>query len=127
MEPRNLEEVIQEVAAMRDGNNQPVEDKIKDLVIGLRRWGINTENSCQGHFNFYRFPWVHISRKNPEDLNKLATLVLAWRNPLKSHWVLKPFGSFWQLQPESPRWWKLWKFQKEAMDFGKFLQELKEV
>jgi len=46
MKLRDLEEVKREVEEIRDESGKRVDEKIKPLVIGLRRWGINTEFSC---------------------------------------------------------------------------------
>lgn len=135
MRPRNLQEVRKEVEAMRDTKGEPVEKKIKDLVIGLRRWGIKTEASCQGHFfHGFPFPWIDVSW---ESLEELAHLVgLHWwnlseggkREPAsgKPSWVIKPIGTFLRIIPENKGRWKLRKLQKEAIGFGKFLQDIPE-
>lgn len=127
MKPRNLTEVVQEVENIRDLKGQPVDDQIKDLVVGLRRWGITTEMSCEGHLSNWPFPWICVSSKDVEGLNKIRILILSWRNPLKSPWVFVPFGGFWRMQPKNLNQRLLRKHQEEAVDFGKFLRELEEI
>lgn len=135
MRPRSLEEVRKEVEAMRDACEEPPDKKIKDLLIGLRRWGIKTEASCQGHFfHGFPYPWIDVSWESLENLVHLVGL--HWWNlseggeeePAsgKASWVIKPIGTFLRVIPEDKSRWKLRKLQKEAMDFGKFLQEIPE-
>ena len=135
MRPRNLEEVRREVEGMRDAMGEPIDEKIKDLVIGLRRWGIKTEASCQGHFfHGFPYPWIDVSWESLEDLAHLVGLY--WWNlseggkiePAsgKPSWVIKPIGIFLRIIPEDKGRWKLRKLQKEAIGFGRFLQEIPE-
>lgn len=133
MKPRNLKEVRKEVESMNDTRNIGVDGKIKDLVIGLRRWGIETTASCQGHpFPFWSpsYPWINVA---PESLEDLVYLIGWWNNPpdgrgsptvVKSIWGIIPAGTFLRIVPEGQRWWKLRRFQKEAMEFGRFLQQI---
>jgi len=132
MRPRDLGRVCKEVEAMRDSCGEPVDKKIKDLVIGLGRWGVKTEASCQGHFfHGFPYPWIDILWESLEDLTRL--IGLHWwhlsegglKEPAsgQSSWVIKPIGgTSLRMMPEDKGRWKLRRLQKEAMGFGKFLQ-----
>ncbi|MDP2864370.1 MAG: hypothetical protein Q8N73_01780 [bacterium] len=120
MKCRNLEEVRREVETIKDRLEEPIDSKIKDLVIGLRRWGIKTEASCQGHLlKGLPYPWVDVSWESTKDLAKLVGL---------RTWVIKPFSTFVRLIPESKgeRWniFKLLRLQRDTIAFGKFLQDI---
>ena len=141
MKPRNLGEVRREVENMRDAIGQPVEEKIKPLVIGLRRWGIDTDSSCQGHLiHGFRYPWVDIPyedffedseqiRSQRVQARRTQELMKAWQIKSKNSWILdwifRPHG-FLRLMPQNRSRWKLRKMQKDVIEFGKFLQELPE-
>lgn len=137
MKLRDLKEVKKEVEAIRDKFGEPIDKKIKDLVVGLRRWGIITEGSCQGHFfHGFPYPWIDVSWESLEDLAHIVGLHW-WNIPVgggkepavaKKSWVIKPFGTFVRLIPESKgeRWniFKLLRLQRDAIAFGKFLQDI---
>ncbi|OIO47065.1 MAG: hypothetical protein AUJ31_00515 [Parcubacteria group bacterium CG1_02_39_15] len=133
MKLRDLEEVKREVEEIRDESGKRVDEKIKPLVIGLRRWGINTEFSCQGHrrskSEVLSFPSVEIS---PKDYKKVKKLISAFGG---NSWILKK--ERWstkegipkitlRLVPRNKNGRKLIRMQKDAIEFGKFLQELPE-
>jgi len=86
MKTRDLEEVRREVEEIKDESGK-VDKKIKPLVIGLRRWGVNTEFSCQGHrrskSEALSFPSVIIS---PKDYRKVKKLISAFGG---NSWILK--------------------------------------
>ena len=130
MRPRDLEKVRKEVERIRDRLEMPIDPKIKDLVIGLRRWGIETTASCEGHLNHgYPYPWVDIDRK---DLEKITRIVgIWWSGKDKDHpatdqtrWVIKPFATFVRIVPEDKKSRSLKEMQKDAVAFGKYLQTL---
>lgn len=124
---RNLKEVKKEVAQMRDSLGMGVDPKVKELVIGLRRWGINTLGSCQGHHNrASSFPWVDVPIKQA----RLLAKIVSWQNrpnlpngkPNVNTWVLRP-GANIRLFPDN-RQRPLEEMQKDAIEFGLFLQNL---
>ena len=135
MKPRDLIEVQKEVAAIRDRLGEPIDAKIKDLVVGLRRWGVKTTMSCQGHWRGMPFPWVTISQ---ESSLILFELLAVWNAPNmpdrpnrgrdawnQSPWVVQPiFGDELRVMPRQQGWWRLGGLQKDAIAFGKFLQNL---
>jgi len=127
MKPKNIQEIKRQVDALRDGMGKPIDSKIKPLVIGLWRWGIKTDMSCQGHKpDGYPFPWVTVFHSQA----KRVARVVAWQNrPIlcngrknKNHWVLKPGGYTFQLRPERIK--GLRQLQRDAITFGEFLQGL---
>jgi len=130
MKTRNLEEVRKEVGDLRDACGEPIDEKIKELVIGLRRWGIKTLMSCEGHMGHgCPYPWVDVSWDNLEDA---ARLLSVWwsgkehRVPAadQPRWVMKPFAGMIRLFPEDKHSRDLEVLQEEAVAFGKFLQKI---
>ncbi|MBZ9569478.1 hypothetical protein KJA16_00965 [Patescibacteria group bacterium] len=132
LEPRDLEEVMREVELMEIRKKRRIDPKIRDLVIGLRRWGINTGMSCQGDYERFPFPWIDISSK---DTRKLLA-ICGWYNVQKRpfletiKWVILPMT--WpsgkisiRLVPRGEE--SLEKLQESAIEFGKFLQKLPEL
>lgn len=128
MEPRNIEEVRREVEETKDRLGKPVDQKIKELVIGLRVWGIYTEGSCEGHTDRRMpFPWVDVPYEQAEEAAKLV----AWQNrpvlmngePNDNFWVIKP-GSALRIIPENLTGAPLERLQEQAREFGQFLQSM---
>lgn len=127
MEVNNLRRVRKEVDEITDALGKPIEKGIRELVIGLKRWGIETEQSCEGHYRWGTpYPWVTIPFKEARKLN----LVVAWQNrPVlengksnKNTWVIRP-SVFLELIPED-RGQSLKKLKARAAEFGFFLQKL---
>lgn len=132
MKPRNLEEVKKEVDRLRDKLDLEIDEKIKDLVIGLRRWGIETTASCEGHSDGgLPYPWVDI---DPTDLARIAKILPHWwfgkdKNLPASdqpRWIIKPFAGVIRILPEDKRSRSLEEMQEDAIAFGKWLQQLPE-
>ncbi len=127
MTPRNLEEVRKEVEKIRDNFGKPVEGKIKPLVIGLRRWGIKTRQSCEGHLSrALSYPWVSISKRQVSRVVKIMGRHNGLRLPdgkkNRNIWVLRP-GGVLRLMPEEKNR-DLEGMQKDAIERGLFLQNL---
>lgn len=127
MKTRCLEEVKKEVGSFQDRLGKSIEPKIEDLVIGLRRWGIATKASCEGHKERgCSYPWVDVPAKEAVRLSKLVS----WQNRPKlpggkdnlNIWVLRP-GADIRLIPAN-RERPLEKMQEDAVEFGLFLQNL---
>lgn len=132
MKTRPLEEVREEVEAMRSGEGTPVDERIKTLVIGLRCWNVETVNSCAGHLGRGQglpYPWVDTAVKDAEkvvqlvrrgNMEKLQTL------PIEKAklWIIKPYAGFLRIMPEQAEHRKLEEMQQDAINFGQFLQEL---
>ena len=141
---RNIDEVKKEVEGLRDGTGKPIDELIKPLVIGLRMWGFQTQNSCQGHFKcllgylrkiWYRIrrvylswesyeclPWAQIVIKDPAEAIRLKKILAEWQG----NWILVDLhteDNIWLLRPKG-RWWELRKKQREALNLGLFLQQL---
>jgi len=133
MKPRDLDEVKREVEEIQDESGKKVDEKIKPLVIGLKRWGVNTEASCQGHrrskSEVLLFPSVIIS---PKDYRRVKKLISAFGGNSwiikKESWVNEKGKKFLQMKllPKNKDHRKLVRMQKDAIKFGKFLQELPE-
>lgn len=129
IKPRSLTEVSREVAHLTDKLGLLVDVKIVPLVIGLRRWGIQTISSCQGHADRGdSYPWVDVSVSQAVFL---ATMI-GWQNRPKfldgsdnrNTWVLRPqFQDVFRLIPEN-KGRSLEELQNDAIEFGKFLQNL---
>lgn len=121
MKTRSLEEVRAEVQAM------DLEPGIKDLVIGLRRWEVDTDTSCQGHVDEgLGFPWVLIPAHYIEKVGWLVC-AFSFQHPLDNPWVLKPLGCLWMLQPENHYGLTLEEMRNQARKLGEFLQNLPET
>ena len=123
---KSLETIRKEVEKLQDKLGKPVEEHIKELVIGLRWCGITTESSCEGHEEYGAgYPWVKIAYDQAEKLVQ----VLGWQNrpvlpnnqPNKNIWVIRP-GGLLELMPEN-RNLPLKKLQEQAIEFGHFLQD----
>ena len=77
MKPKSLDKIKKEVDGMKDKLGKSVDTGIRDLVIGLRRWGINTSQSCEGHEDEgHPYPWVSIPYNQAEEISKLV----GWQN-----------------------------------------------
>ena len=62
-EPQNEKEVGWKEAEQNLEKFGGIEDGIKETVVGLNVFGIETVNSCEGHFNHGRIaPWVSIEK-----------------------------------------------------------------
>lgn len=127
---RNLKEIKRKVEQMRSGLGIPVDEKIKPLVIGLHFCGIKeTTFSCEGHLDHgVPYPWVDIPRKYAERVAQ----VVAWQNRPKlpngrqneNIWVIRPRPKTQlRLIPENKDL-PLEELQKQAIEFGIFLQNL---
>ena len=140
MRARNPEEVQKEMRCLDEelaSRGEAIDPKIRNLVIGLRRWGVETRNSCQGHWNPWNnlhYPWVDCDEGS---LEIVAILLATYPHYYRvgylgkktsavwnSGWVIKSFfGMFWIL-PERHEWWRIPWLQRDAVSFGKWLQEL---
>ncbi|PIR72918.1 MAG: hypothetical protein COV26_01295 [Candidatus Nealsonbacteria bacterium CG10_big_fil_rev_8_21_14_0_10_36_23] len=130
MKTRDLEKVKAEVENIRDHSGK-VDEKIKPLVIGLREWGVKTISSCQGHkrsvSEVLLFPSIIIPS---QDAKKVRNLISVFK---KNSWVLQ--RETWvnsvgkrritlRLVPWNKKRRKLNRMQKDAIEFGLFLQQL---
>ena len=58
---KSLQAIKQEVLKLRDGNKQPIDPDIFDLIVGLRAFGVPTQYSCAGHKEKNEsFPYIDI-------------------------------------------------------------------
>jgi len=125
MKTRNLEEIREKVEQIRDEQGKPIDEKIKELVVGLQYCGIDTVVSCEGHLDHgFPYPWVAVPYYFAEKLAK----VVGWQNsPMirngvqnENTWVIRPNINL-RLMPED-RNLLLEELQKRAIEFGIFLQ-----
>lgn len=134
MKTRDLKRVRREVEKMRSGEGTPVDEKIKSLVIGLRRWDVQTENSCEGHLSYgcgLPYPWVDVAM---EDAQKAVMAVRGYNigklqeegTTRANLWIIKPYAGFLRIMPDNAKDQSLKEMQEDAIRFGKFLQELSE-
>ncbi len=124
-----LSKIKNEVEDMKDMIGTPVEPHIKDLVIGLRKFNIETISSCEGHDdeNEWKYPWVTISIS--EEVSRIIKII-SWYNmkvltgEIKGiSWVIFPKNVL-KLMPTN-KTLPLKKLQRGAVMFGKKLQETK--
>lgn len=127
--PRKIEEVKEELEQLekklyKEGI-EPIDKKIKPLIIGFWRWGIRTTNSCEGHKDKgFKYPWVRIRLT---DVGKATIILGEWqyrssREPKPLKWIIEPA---WEprIRPSDINK-PLEVLQKEAIDLGKWLQKL---
>ena len=124
---KNLKQIKKGVDLIKDKLGKPVEEGIKELIIGLHYCGIETESSCEGHHKDrgLPYPWVKIS-----DFSEKLAKVVGWQNRPKlldgsdnrNTWVIKPTASL-TLMPENKNL-PLEQLRKNAREFGVFLQNL---
>jgi len=119
-----VEQARQEVEAIRDRLGKPVDAKIQEFLVGLRRWGVETTMSCEGHyFGGYQFPWVDITA---ESLPLAATLLMLNYRRQQGHkpfWVIEPTATP-RIRTLKEGCLRLPFLKREAVRFGIFLQEL---
>lgn len=142
---------MKEVEKIEIRRKRKIDPKIRPLVMGLRKWRIETKMSCQGHEDRFPFPWIDISL---QDTGKLLA-ICGWYNlkerPFleKIKWVILPWYNIQKrLTLKKIRWAMLsmtWpsgeisirlvpqgnaplrKLQESAIEFGKYLQEISEL
>lgn len=133
---RPLDEVRREVAAAKDRLGMSVDKGIRNLVVGLRAWGVDTDASCEGHRNHGApFPWVDVPRRHTR---RLLLLVSLWNSVAPAderrgkakwrerEWVILPISSLIRLVP-GDRGRPLKEMQRRAGGFGCFLQDIEEI
>ena len=118
MKPKmTAEEARREVEAFRDSLDKPVDRKIKEFLIGLRRWGVETVMSCEGHYRRgCPFPWVSIKAESLP----MAMELLRFRSNL---WVVEPKASP-RIRTSQGGRLRLPFLKRKVEDFGIFLQEI---
>lgn len=113
---------------------EPIDESIKPLIIGLQMYGVRTTMSCGGHededTDRFPFPWIDVDKR---DLGLLVELVQCQNRPLlpdgtvnKNQWAIMPFlmdqVRLIPLNTERP----IAKIQKDVEVFGQFLQKYPE-
>ena len=64
--------IAQQVDTIKDGLGKGIEIGIKEAVIAINAFGINTTMSCEGHFERgVAGPWVDIDIQETEEIKKL--------------------------------------------------------
>ncbi len=117
----DLDKIRKEVEKVKDKKGMSVDPGIKELVIGLRYWGVKTIMSCEGHRKEgLPYPWVRFKYESMEKVVK----ALYWQYLAKSKvkWVIKIKGMP-MLVPEDKKEFNLKELQEGAVAFGKVLQE----
>lgn len=123
---------MKEVEEIERRTKRKIEPKIRVSVIALRRWGINTIFSCQGHRDRFPFPYIIISTKDVDKAIKLC----GWYNLRDKRtrgdidWVILPmrFPSgdvSIRLVPRGKG--TLEELQESAIEFGEALQNLQKL
>lgn len=128
----HLSVVRRSVDEMTDALGKRVEENIKPLVVGLRMHSVRTISSCEGHLDDARpaFPYVDVDKR---DLHLLVELIQRQNRPVlpdgssnENKWVIVPtLAEEVRLVPmnvDRP----LTLLQEYAVEFGRFLQKLKE-
>jgi len=66
-----LNSIREKINQLTDKLNEPIDEGIKDAVVMLNAFGLNTSQSCEGHIEKDRIsaPWVEIYPKEPEKEN----------------------------------------------------------
>ena len=126
---KKLEQVKKEVENIKDSLGKPIDPKIKDLIVGLRRWDIETLMSCEGHEDGLKYPWVDVDLGSIE---KLARIISIWWKDKgdnvpasdQPRWLMKVFAGMVRIIPENKDTRTLQEMQEDAENFGKFLQEI---
>ena len=127
----NLEEVANRVKEINHKGGF-IDSKIMPLVIGLNVWGIETDMSCEGHSDSeYAFPWVMIPWKY---LGRAARILLEWNYRTGKKWQSQDDNTvIWVIETvvyprirTLPLSLSLEILQKDAVQFGSFLQNLPE-
>lgn len=130
--PRSLKEIVAEVEAITDRLGHPIDERIKPLVIGLRRFDLRTTMSCEGHRTKdqkgFRYPWIDVDSK---DVRILMKLVQRQNAPIrmdgkrnKNMWVILPFlMDEVRLIPHDIRK-PLWRLHQDVTEFAEFLNEV---
>lgn len=121
-----LESARREVDSLCDRLGKPLDEKIKELVIGLRCHGIRTIASCQGHLDHgLPYPWVDVEKHY---LGILLKWVARENRPNLPNgkknlntWVIKPVAGSYRLIPEDKNL-PLEEMQEKAEEFGFFLK-----
>ena len=117
----DVERIRKEVEAIEDKKGMPVDPKIKELVIGLRYWGVKIVMSCEGHRKRgLPYPWVRFKYESMEKLVKALYWQYLSKNQIK--WVIKIKGMP-MLIPEDKKEFTLKELQEGAVAFGKLLQK----
>lgn len=142
---KSLAAIEEEVNNLADDLDEPVDEKIKRIVVALRYSGFNTTGSCEGHLDHgFPYPWVEIryddkkfSRSERKRLKKLLKTFHETRNS-KCHLLIQDFADF-RLQsvkwPRSARKRRkyvdipdekvLAVYQSEMNDFAEFIVSLR--
>jgi hypothetical protein len=125
---KSLKKVRKEVDQLCDKLSNPIDEKIKDLVVGLRYHGIKTTASCQGHLDRgLSHPWVQVDHRS---LHRLLRAVSRENRPNllggsenTNIWVFEPVAGDLRLIPKNKNL-PLEYLQKQAVEFGIFLQKM---
>lgn len=127
---RPLAEVAAEVDQIRGSDGNPIDAGIRSLVIGLRRFGIRTVMSCEGHHdaNFFSFPYVDVDKRDiallMDLLRRQNHLCVDGKSKEQNWWViLSYFIHEVRIIPHDLRR-PLAQLQRDAEEFGHFLQTL---
>jgi len=126
LKKRDFRETRKEVEEIKN-----LEEGVKELVIGLRMWGIYTVESCEGHLSEGSsrkpYPWVSIALS---DLIRATHLLYAYSDycylnniPKKVTWVIEPSISPIVRPAEIA---PLKVLQEEVKKLGLFLREVSE-
>lgn len=120
---KSRDEALQEVEEIeKDPTNLfPFDDHIKILVAGLRRFGILTEGSCDGHIteDKHNHPWISLPNKN--DIWHLMWLSWVWQQQKGLLWVIDRSFNALGFQPAPDATLTLARQQQDALNFGEFL------
>jgi len=128
------EDIKKRVDNISDTLDEPIDESIKPLIIGLQMYGVRTTMSCGGHEDDdnerFPFPWVDVDKR---DLGLLVELVQRQNRPKldngtvnKNRWVIMPFlADEVRLIPLDIQR-SIAEMQEDVKVFGQFLQKYPE-
>ncbi|MDO8470578.1 MAG: hypothetical protein Q7S63_01215 [bacterium] len=131
---RPLEEAVREVEDLDDSlpSGDKIDEGIKSLIIGLRRWGIETQASCEGDKASLPYPYVDVNESCLPLLVEAIRLYYAANSKGRGvwdphyQWVIRPFFGMVRMQPQDISR-LLTELQQEAREFGEFLQRFEQA
>jgi len=123
-----------EIKHIADAEGHGIDDGIKDAVIALNAFNINTGQSCEGHFDSgMSAPWIRIEALNePEERfvgqNEAFEKVAKKCNiPVEEVKRMFNMDAYWEAFHECEKNGEMEDYQKWREESGKFLYIIKEI
>lgn len=75
-----VEEAYKRVNEITDNLGMPIDERIKNTLVGLLINNIETTGSCEGHKkDGEQFPWIDIETPEPDDWMSNSTSLETWK------------------------------------------------